>query len=44
MLVCSMEELYVISVGKKLCVILFVVEIICGKSGELAMKSDLTLR
>ena len=39
MLVGSMEELYVISVGKKLCV-MFVVKRICG---ELAMIVDLTL-
>ena len=32
-----------ISVGKKLCVI-FVVEIIFGETGGLAMKADLTLR
>ena len=32
-----------IFVSKKFCV-KFVVEIICGESGELAMKADLTLR
>ena len=32
-----------ISVGKKLCV-MFVVEMICGESGKLAMIADLTLR
>ena len=32
-----------ISVGKK-SFVKFVVEIICGESGELAMKADLTLR